>query len=114
MLYYILFSFLYTFRIAGAWLLRIQTSHKILSFSFIFDVLAMKNRQTNQHFVINSSDIYFLYGNRIGMVFGGFVLTSVVRPPPPPTSPLNITTHYDKTTLRVLVVLPLREYQRLE
>ena len=65
----------------------------------------MTNRQTGPYLEINTSDIYCLIGNRTGMLFAGFDLTSVLRPPPPPpTSPLTLTTHYDKTTLKVLVV----------
>ena len=67
----------------------------------------MKNRQTDHHLEINTSDIYCLRGNRTGMLLAGFVLTSILSPPPLQTSLLNITTHYEKKTLIVLVVLPL-------
>ena len=53
----------------------------------------MKNRQANHHLEINTSDIYCLLGNRIGMLLAGFVLHLILRPP---TSPLNTITHYEK------------------
>ena len=65
----------------------------------------MKNRYKNPHLEIHTSGIYCLPGNRVGILLADLVLTSVLSPPPPPTSPLNTTTHYSKTTFRVLVVL---------
>ena len=68
----------------------------------------MNNRQTNPHFIqINAPDVYCLSRDRFGALLDTSVLTPLFRPPPLQTSPLNITTHYDKTTLRVLVVLLL-------
>ncbi len=70
----------------------------------------MNNRKRNLRFVqISSQYAYCLSDALVATLLDGSVLTSVLSPPPPPlsTSPLNITTHYDKTTLRVLVVLQL-------
>ena len=68
----------------------------------------MKNRHRNHHSVqIIAPDVYYLSGDWVSALLDTFVLTSVFRPPPLQTSLLNITTHYGKTTLKVLVVLPL-------
>ena len=68
----------------------------------------MKNRLRNHHFIhINAADIYCLRDDRLDTLFDCSILTSVLSPPPLQTSPLNITTHYDKKTLKVLVVLQL-------
>ncbi len=53
----------------------------------------MKNRQTNHHLQINTSDIYYLLGNWIGMLLAGFFLHLILRPPPPP----NVTVKYNNT-----------------
>ena len=64
----------------------------------------MKNRERNNHFVQrNALYLYCLRGNLVVTLLDPTVLTSVFRPPPPQTSLLNITTHYDKTTLKVLL-----------
>ena len=67
----------------------------------------MKNRFMNHHSLeINAADVYYLSGDWVGVLLDTFVLTPLLSPPPP-TSPLNITTHYNNTTLKVLVILPL-------
>ena len=52
----------------------------------------MKNRQANHHLEINTSDIYYLLGNRIDMLLAGFVLHLILRPPPP-----HVTVKYNNT-----------------
>ena len=43
----------------------------------------MKNRQTNHHLEINTSDIYCLREDWAWALFDSFFLTSVLSPPPP-------------------------------
>ena len=65
----------------------------------------MKNRERNNHFVQrNALYLYCLRCNLVVTLLDTTVLTSVFRPPPPQTSLLNITTHYDKTTLNATEV----------
>ena len=85
----------------------------VYSLGISFRVGTMNNRQTNHrhtnhHFVqINAPDVYCLSRNWFGALLDTSVLTPLLDPPPCKRHPLNITTHYDKTTLIVLVVLLL-------
>ncbi len=53
----------------------------------------MKNRQTNHHLAVNTSDIYCLHENKTNVLIAGSVLTSVFSPPPP----TNVTVKYNNT-----------------
>ncbi len=64
----------------------------------------MKNRERNNHFAQrNALYLYCLRGDLVVTLLDTTVLTSVFRPPPANVT-VNITTHYDKTTLNATEV----------